>query len=92
MSKGIGCCDQSKVISLDKFRQPPEKKLRWWNKLHPLRVLQVPIGIVIGTLAVYGTVLSTEESGHSTATIWAIAFWLMFFFWACEFHIRNDYY
>lgn len=82
----------SKVISLDEKRKPQEKKPRWWNKIHPLRMLQVPVGITIAILAVCGIVLSSKEIGYSTGTIWALAFWLMFFFWACDFRIRQDYY
>lgn len=82
----------SKVVVLDEFRKPKEKKLRWRNKLHSLRVLQIPVGIAIAVFVIYGSVLSAKEVGYSSGTIWAFAFWLMFLFWACEFHIRKDYY
>ncbi len=83
---------RQKVVFLNElFREPKEIKLRWWSKVHPLRLLQIPVGIAIAIFAVYGLVLSAKEVGHSSGTIWAIAFWLMFFFWVIEYSTNKHF-
>ena len=82
---------KARVVIYHDFTRKKEKKVWWWSKIHPLRLFQIPVGIAIATFVIYGLYLFAEEGSHQKAILWMCAFWLMFLFWACEYHIAKDF-
>ena len=80
-----------KVVVLSDFRPPKEKKVWWWRKMHPLQALQVPVSVVVFIAAVSGIVFTAKTHWHAAATMWALAFWFFFLFWALGLQARKKF-
>lgn len=70
---------------------PKEKKVYWWRRMHPLRALQVPVGVVIVVSIVLASFFAANDIWHSASTMWMLAFIFMYLFWALEYKMQKDF-